>query len=38
MPQDVRVLGVEILVLSVPLTVITVRDQLKLQRQNPDSR
>jgi hypothetical protein len=36
-PQDVQVLGVEILVLSVPLTVITVRNQLKFQRQNPDS-
>ena len=36
-PQDVRVLGVEILVLAVPLTVITARDQLKFQRQNPDS-
>jgi hypothetical protein len=36
-PQDVRVLGVEILVLAVPLTVITVRNQLKFQRQNPDS-
>ena len=30
-------LGVEILVLAVPLTVITARDQLKFQRQNPDS-
>ena len=36
-PQDLRVLGVEILVLAVPLTVITVRNQLKFQRQNPDS-
>ena len=36
-PQDVQVLGVEILVLAVPLTVITVRNQLKFQRQNPDS-
>jgi hypothetical protein len=36
-PQDVQVLGVEILVLSVPLTVITVRNQLRFQRQNPDS-
>ena len=36
-PQDVRVLGVEILVLTVPLTAITVRNQLKFQRQNPDS-
>ena len=36
-PQDVQVLGVEILVLAVPLTVITVRNQLKFQQQNPDS-
>ena len=36
-PQDVRVLGVEILVLTVPLMAITVRNQLKFQRQNPDS-
>lgn len=36
-PQDLRVLGAEILVLAVPLTVITLRDQLKFQRQNPDS-
>jgi hypothetical protein len=36
-PQDVRVLGVEILVLAVPLTVITVRNQLRFTRQNPDS-
>jgi hypothetical protein len=36
-PQNARVLGVEILVLAVPLTVITVSNQLKFQRQNPDS-
>jgi len=36
-PQDVELLGAEILVIAVPLTVITVRDQLKFQRQNPDS-
>jgi modulator of FtsH protease len=36
-PQDVELLGAEILVISVPLTVITVRNQLKFRRQNPDS-
>ena len=36
-PQDVELLGAEILLLSVPLTVITVRNQLKFRRQNPDS-
>jgi modulator of FtsH protease len=36
-PQDVELLGAEILVIAVPLTVITFRSQLKFQRQNPDS-
>ena len=36
-PQDVELLGAEILIIAVPLTVITVRNQLKFQRQNPDS-
>jgi hypothetical protein len=36
-PQDLRVLGAEILVLTVPLTVITLRNQLKFRRENPDS-
>jgi hypothetical protein len=36
-PQDVELLGAEILLISVPLTVITVRNQLKFRRQNPDS-
>ncbi len=36
-PQDVELLGAEILGIAVPLTAITVRSQLKFQRQNPDS-
>jgi hypothetical protein len=36
-PQDVQLLGAEILVIAVPLTAITVRTQLKFQRQKPDS-
>jgi hypothetical protein len=36
-PQDVQLLGAEILVIAVPLTAMTVRSQLKFQRQNPDS-
>ena len=36
-PQDVELLGAEILVIAVPLTVITARTQLKFQRQKPDS-
>src|SRR3984885_15177434 len=36
-PQDVELLGAEILVIAVPLTVITVRNQLSYWRQNPDS-
>jgi peptidoglycan/LPS O-acetylase OafA/YrhL len=36
-PQDVELLGAEILVIAVPLTAITVRSQLKFRRQNPDS-
>ena len=31
-PQDVELLGAEILVIAVPLTVITFRSQLKFQR------
>jgi hypothetical protein len=36
-PQDIELLGAEILVIAVPLTAITVWNQLKFQRQNPDS-
>jgi len=36
-PQDVGLLGGEILVIAVPLTVITVRNQLRYRQQNPDS-
>jgi len=35
-PQDVELLGAEILVIALPLTVVTARNQLKFQRQNPD--
>jgi hypothetical protein len=35
-PQDVELLGAEILVVVVPLVVIVVRDQLRYRRQNPD--
>jgi NADH:ubiquinone oxidoreductase subunit K len=35
-PQDVELLGAEILLIAVPLTLITVRNQLKFKRQNPD--
>jgi hypothetical protein len=36
-PQDVELLGAEILVIAVPLTAITVRNQFSYWRQNPDS-
>jgi hypothetical protein len=36
-PQDVEVLGAEILVIALPLTVITTRNQLRFRRQNPGS-
>jgi hypothetical protein len=36
-PQDIELLGAEILVIAVPLMAITVRNQLKYRRQNPDS-
>jgi hypothetical protein len=36
-PQSLRLLGAEILVIVVPQTVVTVRNQLKYQRQNPDA-
>jgi modulator of FtsH protease len=36
-PQDIELLGTEILIAAVPLTAITVRNQLKFHRQNPDS-
>jgi hypothetical protein len=36
-PQDVELLGAEILVIALPLTVITTRNQLKFRRQSPDS-
>lgn len=35
-PQDVELLGAEILLIAVPLTVVTVRNQLKFKRQNPN--
>jgi modulator of FtsH protease len=35
-PQDVELLGAEILIIAAPLTAITARSQLKFQRQNPD--
>jgi modulator of FtsH protease len=35
-PQDVELLGAEILVVVVPLLVIVVRDQVRYRRQNPD--
>ena len=37
-PQDVELLGAEILVIAVPLTVITFRSQLKFQRHIRSSR
>jgi hypothetical protein len=37
LPQDVELLGAEILVIALPLTAITTRNQLKFRRQNPDS-
>ncbi len=36
-PQNVRLLGAEILVMVVPLLVITLRIQLRFRRQHPDS-
>jgi hypothetical protein len=36
-PQNLRLLGAEILVIVVPQVVITVRNQLKYRRQNPDA-
>jgi hypothetical protein len=36
-PQDIELLGAEILVIALPLTAITVRNQLKFRQQNPDS-
>jgi hypothetical protein len=36
-PQDVELLGAEILVIALPLTVITTRNQLRFRRRNPDS-
>jgi hypothetical protein len=36
-PQSVHVLGAEILVIAIPLTVVTVRNQVRFWRQNPDS-
>jgi hypothetical protein len=36
-PQSLRLLGAEILVIVVPQTAITVRNQLKFWRQNPDA-
>ena len=35
-PQNVRVLGAEILLIAIPLTVVTVRNQLRFWRANPD--
>ena len=36
-PQDVELLGAEILVIALPLTVITTRNQLRFRQRNPDS-
>jgi hypothetical protein len=36
-PQNLRLLGAEILVIVVPQIVVTVRNQLRYRRQNPDS-
>ena len=36
-PQDVELLGAEILVIALPLAVITTRNQVRFRRQNPDS-
>ena len=36
-PQDVELLGAEVLVMVVPLTWITLRGTLKYRRQNPDT-
>jgi hypothetical protein len=36
-PQDVELLGAEILVIALPLTVITTRNQLRFRRKNPNS-
>jgi modulator of FtsH protease len=36
-PQNTRLLGVEILVIVAPLLVITLRTQVRYRRQNPDS-
>jgi hypothetical protein len=36
-PQKTELVGAEILVIALPLTVIMVRNQLKFQRQNPNS-
>jgi hypothetical protein len=36
-PQDVELLGAEILVIVIPLAGFTVRDQVRYRRQNPDS-
>jgi hypothetical protein len=35
-PQGVRLIGVEILVIVVPMLVITIRNQLRQRRRNPD--
>jgi hypothetical protein len=35
-PQDVELLGAEILVIVVPLAVLIARDQVKYRQQNPD--
>ena len=36
-PQSVRLLGAEVLVIVVPLAAIIVRDQVRYRRQHPDS-
>jgi hypothetical protein len=36
-PQDVELLGAEILVIGLPLTAFTVRDQVRYRRRNPAS-
>ena len=36
-PQDIELLGAEVLVMAVPLTVITIWNPLKFRRENPDA-
>jgi len=36
-PQDIHLIGAEILVMVVPLFVITLRNQVTFRRRNPDT-